>query len=89
VHDVPVRSHPIVRGDLDAEMGDALGRHEPAPGDAPCEARLLGAKGEMAHAGMDAVRTDHKVDLDRSAILESRDRPLAVLFQVDQFVTDM
>ena len=50
VHDVAVRPHPVVRGDLDAEMRDALGRHQAAPGDAAGEARLLRPEHDVAHA---------------------------------------
>ena len=50
VHDMAVRSQPVMRNNVNAEMPDALGRNQPAPGDAAGEARLLGTEDEFAHA---------------------------------------
>ena len=89
VHDMPVRPHPVVRGDFYAEMLYAFGRHQPAPGDAAGEARLLRAEGEMAHARMDAVGADQEIRFGRRAVVEARDDTLALLLQADQPVADM
>ena len=49
-YDMAVRSHPVVRSNLEAEMPDAFGRDQSAPGDAAGEARRLGTEHGFAHA---------------------------------------
>src|SRR5215470_5674988 len=89
VHDMAVRSHPVVRSDFYIEMAYPLDRHQPAPGDAAGEPRLLGAEQQMAHTRMDAVGADHKVGLGGTAVLEARDNARLVLDQIDEPVSDM
>ena len=55
----------------------------------PVKRGFSGPKSEMAHARMDAVGADQQIGLDRSAVLEARDDPLALRLQADQPVADM
>ena len=79
VHAMAARAHPEVRGHLDVEVRDALGRHQPAPRRAPGEARRVGAESQLAHAAVYAVGADQHVGLGRSAVLEARDRAPVLL----------
>ena len=72
LHDAAVRSHPDA-GDLGhIEMRDALGRHQPAPGDIAGVARQLLAEHLSAHRRMDAVGADEDV-AGRGAAVGERD----------------
>ena len=73
LHDAAVRPHPDA-GDLGhIEMRDALGRHQPAPGDVAGVARQLLAEHLPAHRRMDAVGADENV-AGRGAAIGERDR---------------
>ena len=89
VHDVAVRSHPVVRGDLDVEMPHAFGRHQTAPGDATGEARLLRTETEGVHLGMDAVGADQRVGLGARTVVEACDHLVALLLEPYQPVAKM
>jgi hypothetical protein len=51
--------------------------------------RCCPARARLAHARADAVGADQEVGFDGGAALEPRNRPLALLLQVDQPVADM
>src|SRR5262245_16730498 len=70
-------------------MPDALGRHQPAPGDAAGKTRLLGTEDKAAHVRMDAIGADQEVRFRRRTVRESRDHALTRLLQPRELVTDM
>ena len=83
------RSHPVVRSDLDVEMGDTFGGNEAPPRDAAGESRLLRPEGKRAHLGVDAIGTDQQIGFGRGAVVEPGDDPLASLLDADETVAGM
>src|SRR5260370_20907381 len=56
VHKMRAGTDPGLRAALEPEIGDALGRHEPAKGDAAGKVRRLLTKERNTHRPVDAVR---------------------------------
>ena len=71
VHEVAAGSHPHLCGDLELQVAQPLGRHQPAVGDAAGEARLLGPEQESADRRVDAVGADQRVELGAGAVGET------------------
>ena len=89
VHEVPAGAHPHLRGDLEPELAQPLGRHQPAVGDAAGEARLLGPEQEPAHRRVDPVRADQHVELGARAVGEARLDAVAVVGEAGEPVAEV
>jgi hypothetical protein len=89
VHEMATGTEPGLIAPLQAEIGDPLGWHQPAKGDAAGELRLLLAEQPRAHRRMDAVGADQHVDGDAGAIVEPGLDPIAPLGEVYEAMAEM
>jgi hypothetical protein len=74
---------------LQTEIGDPLGRHQPAIGDAAGELRLRLVEQPGAHHRMDTVSPDQHVDGDAGAIVEPGLDPITPVREVDEAMAEM
>ena len=70
VDEVLAGSHPDLGRHFEIEMGEPIGRHQPAIGDAAGEAGLFGTEQGATHRRVDAVGPHQRVDADVRAVLE-------------------
>ena len=89
VHEVPTGTHPYLRGHVEPEVAQSLGRHEPAVGDAAREARALGAEQDAAHDGVDAVGADQDVEFATDTALELRLDAIPMIGQAREPMADV
>ena len=89
VDEVGVRAHPDLRGHLEVEVAQALGRHQPAVGGAAGEDGVLRPEQHLADGRVDAVGADEEVDLGRRAVREGRLDAVAVVDEAGELVSDV
>ena len=89
MHEMAAGADPGLAAELEAEIGDALDRHQPAIGDAAGEVRRLVAEQRGAHRRMDAVGADQHVGGDARAVVEAGLDAVAPVVEADQAVAEM
>ena len=89
VDEVLSRPHPDLRGHLQLEVTEPLGRHEAAVGDAAGEPRALGPEQGTAHGRVDAVGPDQQIHLDPGAVVEPRLDAIPALGEAREAVADV
>ena len=89
MHQMAARPEPGLVAALEAEIGDALGRHQPAIGDAAGKFRILGAEQQRPHSRMDTVGADQDVGGDALAVGEFDLDRIAALGNAKQAMAEM
>ena len=82
-------AHPELGGHLQLQVGQPVGRDQPAVGDTTGEVRLLGAEQQVADGRVDAVGAHQQLELDVGAVAEPGLDVVAAVGQIGELVAEM